>query len=532
MTRRLEPTRRDFHRLSLTAFAAAGLAGCDLSEQAPPPVQTFAEPEGPNDKKLRHLLAGITFGALPDEVRRARELGFAGWIDEQLLPEALEESPHLTHKLEQLETLEMAPADLREYEVPDEDTAVRPILLKIAALRSGDEIYPTRRAQIELRQATLLRAVYSRRQLFEVLVDFWHNHFSIDQSKGDCRWLATPNDRVIRAQVLGKFRDLLRAAVYSPAMLFFLDNTQNRAVAPGSMVGVNENFARELLELHTVGVDGGYTFRDVQEVARCLTGWSMRGDKQLWSGEFVFDPAIHDDGAKVVMGLQIPAGGGERDGDLLIDFLAAHPATATFIATKLCRHFVADDPPAALIEQAAKTFREQDGDLPAVLRVILNSTAYAERRDAKFKRPLDYIASSLRLLQAETTGEALLPYLESLGQQLFHWPLPDGFPDRGERWWPGLFARWRFAIDLLTHKIAGTTVPTGELLQASGAAKPADIVTALAERLFGIDADEAWLGELAALAPTATALPETVIPAATAQEWLALLITCPEFQWR
>jgi uncharacterized protein (DUF1800 family) len=527
MSRRFEPTRRDFHRLSLTALAAAGLAGCDLSEPAPPPVETFGEPAAPGDERLRHLLAGVTLGALPAEVRRARELGFAGWVDEQLQPESLAENPHLTRKLEQLETLNLDPADLREYEVPDQDTAVRPILLKIAALRSGEEVLPRQLAQKQLQQATLLRAIYSRHQLFEVMVDFWHDHFSIDQSKGDCRWLTTVNDRVIRAQTLGRFRDLLRAAVYSPAMLFFLDNTQNRAVAPGSMVGVNENFARELLELHTVGVDGGYTLRDIQEVARCFTGWSMRGDTQLWSGEFVFDPAIHDDGAKVVMGLQIPAGGGERDGDLLIDFLAAHPATATFIATKLCRHFVADDPPAALVEQAAKTFREQDGELTAVLRVILNSSDYAERRDTKFKRPLDYIASSLRLLHVETTGEALLPYLESLGQQLFHWPLPDGFPDRGERWWPGLFARWRFAIDLLTHKIADTTVPTNELLQATGTTKPVDIVTALAGRLFGIDVDKDWLGEMAALAPA-----KEEIPAATAQEWLALLITCPEFQWR
>lgn len=527
MSLRLEPTRRDFHRLSLTAMAAAGLAGCDLSEPAPPPIEAFREPVAAGDERLRHLLAGVTLGALPADVRRTRELGFAGWLEEQLQPESLPENPQLTHKLEQLETLEMAPADLREYEMPDEDTTVRPILLKIAALRSGKEIQPTRRAQIQLQQATLLRAVYSRRQLFEVLVDFWHDHFSIDQSKGDCRWLTTVNDRVIRAQALGRFRDLLRAAVYSPAMLFFLDNTQNRAVSPDSPVGVNENFARELLELHTVGVNGGYTLRDIQEVARCFTGWTMRGEKELWSGDFIFDPAIHDDGAKVVMGLEIPAGGGERDGHLLIDFLAAHPRTATFLVTKLCRHFVADDPPAALIEQAAKTFREQDGDLVAVLRVILNSTDYAERRDTKFKRPLDYIASSLRLLHAETTGEALLPYLQSLGQQLFHWPLPDGFPDRGERWWPGLFARWRFAIDLLSNKIAGTTVPTSELLQATGAAKPVDIVTALAERLFGIDVDKAWLGEVAALAPA-----DETIPPATAQEWLTLLITCPEFQWR
>lgn len=523
---RLDPTRRDFHRLSLTALAAAGLAGCDMSESAMTPVETFREPSAPGDARLRKLLAGVTRGPLPADVRRARKLGFSGWLDEQLQPEALEDNPRLVRKLEQLETLELEPADLREYELPDQDTAFRPILLKIAALRSGEEVLPTQLAQKQLQQATLLRAVYSRRQLFEVLVDFWNNHFSIDQSKGDCRWLATVNDRVIRVHALGRFRDLLRAVVYSPAMLYFLDNTQNRAVSPNSTVGVNENFARELLELHTVGVDGGYTLKDIQEVARCFTGWTMRGDTQLWSGEFEFDPAIHDDGEKTVMGLRIPAGGGERDGDLLIDFLAAHPATATYVAMKLCRHFVTDDPPPALIEQAAKAFRNSDGDIPAVLRVILNSDDYAERRDAKFKRPLDFIASSLRLLHAETTCEALLPYLESLGQQLFHWPLPDGFPERGERWRSGLFARWRFAIDLLNGKIDGTAVPTSELLAATGETKPTDIVTALAERLFGIEVDEAWLGELGALAPNTGPVPE-----ATSQEWLALMMSSPEFQW-
>ena len=522
----LEPTRRGFHRLSLTALAAAGLAGCDLREESIPPIESFSEPSAPGDARLRKLLAGVTHGSLPADVRRARQLGFTGWLDEQLRPNALGENSRLVDKLEQLETLDLEPADLREYEVPDQDTVVRPILLKIAALRTGAEVLPTQLAQKQLQQATLLRAVYSRWQLFEVVVDFWNNHFSIDQSKGDCRWLSTVNDRVIRAHALGNFRDLLRAVVYSPAMLYFLDNTQNRAVSPDSPVGVNENFARELLELHTVGVDGGYTLKDIQEVARCLTGWTMRGEAQLFSGEFEFDPAIHDDGEKVVMGLQIPAGGGERDGDLLIDFLAAHPATAKYIATKLCLHFVSDDPPAALIEQAAKAFRDNNGDIPSVLRVVLTSDDYAERRDTKFKRPLDFIASSLRLLHVETTGEALLPYLESLGQQLFHWPLPDGFPDRGERWWSGLFARWRFAIDLLYGKIAGTMVPTSELLQATGQSKPREIVTALAERLFGIEADEAWLGEMAAIAPATD-----TVPAATAQEWLALLISSPEFQW-
>jgi uncharacterized protein (DUF1800 family) len=520
------PNRRDFHRYTLTALAAAGLAGCNERDSTFTRVESFASPSAPGDDRLQRLLRGISFGPLPTELRRARELGYPVWLEEQLQPASIEEDPRLMRKLASLETLGLAAADLREYEISDEDTVIRPVMLKIAGLYSGDSPQPTQLAQKQLQQATLLRAVYSRCQLFEVVVDFWNNHFSIDQSKGDCRWLATINDRVIRAHALGRFRDLLRAVVSSPAILFFLDNSKNRAAVPNSPVGINENFARELLELHTVGVAGGYTLRDIQEVARCFTGWTMRDETQLWNGEFLFDESIHDQGEKVVMGLRIPAGGGARDGNLLIDFLAAHPATATFVATKLCRHFVSDNPPPALIEQAAQEFRSHDGDIATVLRVILTSQDYAERREAKFKRPLDYIASALRLLHAETSGEALLPYLETLGQPLFHWPLPDGFPEQAERWWSGLFARWNFAIELLHGKIAGTTVPANELLQATGETQPRELVSALAERLLGIEADNAWLGELAALAPTTGA-----VPAATAQEWLALLISCPEFQW-
>ena len=215
----------------------------------------------------------------------------------------------------------------------------------------------------ELQQARVLRAVYSQRQLYELMVDFWSNHFNIFAAKGADRWLTTSYDRdTIRPHALGKFRDLLLATARSPAMLFYLDNWLSvspdagmRMPANARRRGLNENYGRELMELHTLGVDGGYSQQDVREVARCFTGWTIvrpRGD-----AEYQFEPRLHDAGAKTVLGTHIAAGGGVEDGIKVIDLLARHPATAKFIAGKLVRRFVADEPPAALVNRVADTFR-------------------------------------------------------------------------------------------------------------------------------------------------------------------------------
>jgi uncharacterized protein (DUF1800 family) len=245
----------------------------------------------------------------------------------------------------------------------------------------------------ELQQAKLLRAVYSRRQLYEVMVDFWSNHFNVFAAKDADRWLVTAYDRdTIRPHALGRFRDLLLATAQSPAMLFYLDNwlsvaeraTPKRSSSDATLRrGINENYARELMELHTLGVDGGYTQRDVGEVARCFTGWTIRRTYQ--QPEFVFESRVHDRGKKLVLGTRIPAGGGIEDGLKIIDLLSRHPSTARFIATKLARRFVNDDPPPSLVDRVGEVFRDSDGDIKETLRAVVNAPEFFPPKPSRRK---------------------------------------------------------------------------------------------------------------------------------------------------
>src|SRR6185295_18491817 len=260
---------------------------------------------------------------------------------------------------------------------------------------------------IELSQQKLLRAAYSERQLQEVLVDFWFNHFNVDARKGATRFLVTEYERdAIRPHVLGRFRDLLEATAKSPAMLFYLDNWMS--VDPGSAGlgspsalragnrqkrGLNENYGRELMELHTLGVDGGYSQNDVTEVARAFTGWTIGNPRQ--GGGYFFNARLHDRGEKLVLGHRIKAGGGESDGEQVLDILATHPSTARFIATKLARRFVSDAPPASLVDRLADKFRATDGDLREVTRTILTSPEFLSPTTygAKVKTPFEFVVS-------------------------------------------------------------------------------------------------------------------------------------------
>lgn len=326
---------------------------------------------------------------------------------------------------------------------------------------------------LELQQARLLRAVYSQRQLYEVMVDFWTNHFNVFAAKGADRWLVTSYDRdTIRPHALGRFQELLLATAQSPAMLFYLDNWMS--VSPDAPVrqlttngkptarrGINENYARELLELHTLGVDGGYTQKDVEEVARCFTGWTIR--RPRGEAEFRFEPRMHDRGEKVVLGTKIPAGGGMEDGVKVIDLLARHSSTARFIATKLVRRFVSDDPPASLVAKAMEAFRQSDGDLKAVVRAIVSAPDFYAPQvlGAKVKKPLEFVASALRAMGAETDASPpLLRYLARMGEPLFLAQPPTGYPDVGPSWISPdtLLTRMNFAFDLTSNRIPGTRV--------------------------------------------------------------------------
>src|ERR1017187_2268580 len=321
----------------------------------------------------------------------------------------------------------------------------------------------------DLMESKILRAVYSSRQLDEVLADFWFNHFNVFLDKGADRYLITEYDReAIRPHVLGKFRDLLEATAKSPAMLFYLDNWQSVGAnvplprGPNAQRrGLNENYGRELLELHTLGVDGGYTQKDVTEAARCFTGWTIRQPQRV--AEFEFNPRMHDDGEKTVLGVRIPAGGGIDDGFQVLHLLAHHPSTARFISRKLAMRFVADDPPETLVNRMAATFLKKDGDLRAVLKTMFDSPEFWSRGAyrAKMKSPLEMVASSLRAVDAQVDfAFGLNNQLNQLGEPLYRKAEPTGYSNSGQEWLnsAGLLARMNFSIALVNNKVPGVKV--------------------------------------------------------------------------
>jgi uncharacterized protein (DUF1800 family) len=413
------------------------------------------------EQKTIHFLSRTSFGPTQEEVLRINRLGIRAYLDEQLEPEKISDNV-AEEKVAALKTMRLSSRELFELYPPP----------KVAQERgmSMSEMNAPRFIILELQQARLLRAVYSRRQLYEVMVDFWSNHFNIFAAKGADRWLTTAYERdTIRPHAFGRFRDLLLATAQSPAMLFYLDNWLS--VSPNGMSarmpanarrrGINENYAREIMELHTLGVDGGYTQEDVKEVARCFTGWTLvrpRGNP-----EFRFEPGLHDQGEKKVLGVRIAAGGGVEDGMKVIDLLARHPSTARFIAAKLARRFLADEPPTSVINGAAEAFRRSDGDIRTVVRSIIEAPEFysPEVYRAKVKKPLEYVASALRVTNAETrVTHQLLRYLGRMGEPLFLAQPPTGYPDTGASWISPdmLLTRMNFVSDLVGNRVDGARV--------------------------------------------------------------------------
>jgi uncharacterized protein (DUF1800 family) len=329
----------------------------------------------------------------------------------------------------------------------------------------------------DLSEAKLLRAVYSNRQLEEVLVDFWYNHFNVFIEKGNDRFLVTSYEREsIRPHVLGKFKDMLLATAQDPAMLFYLDNWQSVApktpeelakLGPRARFarGLNENYARELLELHTLGVDGGYTQKDIINVARCFTGWTIKNPFRGGAGTFEFNEKSHDKGEKIVLGVTIPAGGGKEDGLKVLDILVHHPSTARFISKKLAQRFVADDPPPALLDRMAKTFREKDGDIREVMKTMLASKEFWSQGawHAKMKSPLEMIASAIRATGANVQSASMLAQqLQQLGEPLYRKVEPTGYSSANAEWTnsAALLARMNFGLALAQNKAPGLKVDT------------------------------------------------------------------------
>jgi uncharacterized protein (DUF1800 family) len=493
--------------LGLAAATAGGLSlsGCtEISRRfsVPELPDRLGEAEAaPGDPAWR-ALNRMAYGPRPGDLERVREIGLDAHIEEQLSPQAIAETRAAWMRLLPLDTLQMDASDAQDWEM-----ATYPEVGK-------------GQAAIELQQACLLRGVYSARQLEQVMVEFWTDHFNVSQLKAECSWLKTVDDRLIRKHSIGRFRDLVSASAHSPAMLFYLDNDKNRKRDPGTGSGANENYARELLELHTLGVKGGYTLKDIQEVARCFTGWSYKKGLNFWPGDFLFQADRHDNGPKRVLGVPVPPGQGIKDGEQVVDIVCRHPSTARFVARKLCRRFVADTGPEALEARLARVFQKTDGDIRQVLSELFHSEEFQKGPARKLKRPFDYAASALRALNADTTGESVLPYLEKMGQLPYKWTMPDGYPDRAEAWTPSLLARWNFALDLLQGKIKNTRVDPEALAKATREKEPLEVSRALSRAVLGLALPEEHLRALAGLKE------EPV------RRCLALLLASPQFQWR
>ena len=463
--------------LLLAAVATLALDACRTAPHAtllPTPTQVAAR-ELTADEQARHALDRVAFGPRPGDVARVEALGVDRWIAQQLAPSRIRDDG--AARLEASFPLARArPADVLE---------------DLRAATQGDTVarrHARRRAAEVARQVQterLARAVGSDRQLEEVLVDFWANHFSVFAGKGPVRlYVGQYEHDAIRPFVLGRFRDMLGAVAHSPAMLYYLDNWRSAADSlhptlasgrrrpplgsPGASApaaprprGLNENYARELLELHTLGVDGGYTQRDVIEVARAFTGWTIAAPRE--GGGFVFRPALHDAGAKVILGMRIPAGGGESDGERVLDLLARHPSTARTIATKLATRFVSDDPPPALVARAAAVFTATDGDLRETLRVILTSPEFFSRAAfrSKVKSPFELVASGMRAIGAapDATPRGARTVAQ-LGQPLFGHRDPDGWPERSAEWLSAgaVVSRINFGLALAARAPLGDTL--------------------------------------------------------------------------
>ncbi len=542
-------------------LALGALAGCSAAAAAgagpaqPQVADSSAASAAPPavDRQILHALNRLTYGARPGDVERVRAIGLSAWIDRQLRPRTIDDAA-TERALAELTTLRMPIAELlREF--PRPDPKMREKIARGEMTRQEmQERYPMEkrpfRIAAELQAAKVIRAVMSERQLEEVMVDFWFNHFNVFAGKGDVRWYVSAYERdAIRPHALGTFPDLVRATARHPAMLFYLDNWLSARpdfIVPagpnrGRNAGLNENYARELMELHTLGVDGGYTQRDVTEVARAFTGWTI--DRPQITGRFVFRPLMHDGGEKGVVGHRIPAGGGQGDGERVIEILTRHPSTARFVATKLVRRFVSDTPPPALIARVAATYTGTGGNIPAMLRVIFESREFSgeDAYRAKIKKPFEFVASAVRALGGSTDaegGSALARASAEIGEPLYLAQPPTGYADRADVWVNAgaLLARMNFALALTSGRYPHVTVELPALVAGIDPRSPAAVLDHL---LAAIVANQAGPETRAVLAAQLTDPQITRLstddrgPASTdVAKLAALVIGSPEFQRR
>jgi uncharacterized protein (DUF1800 family) len=513
-----DPSRRAFLKLGSLAAASAAAPTLPTVAAAQQPTRAAAQPpKRLRGRQLPRRFAGVnqadqpswiveptdswftfpirlarrvTLGVTTEETRQAIELGYFGYLDWQL-----------------------------EYDRIDDAAAEDFVAAKYPLLAQGTT--QTYNVSIEtviqqLQDATLYRAAFSKRQLYQRMVEFWSDHFTIYVRK--VGYLKLIDDRdVIRKHALGKFPELLRASAKSPGMLVYLDQQSSRRGAP------NQNYARELMELHTLGVDGGYTQQDVAEVSRALTGWTTQG-----RGDFAFNPSLHDFDAKTILGHTIPArptstgAAGIQDGEMVLDWLVAHPSTARFIARKMLRFLLWYDPSEEMIDNVAGVYASTGGDIKSMVRACLDPS-YLVQAPAKLKRPFHFLVSALRGLEpTATTVTAMSRQLTTLGQPLFMWETPDGYPDQVEYWAGNLLPRWNVATTLANLTGAEIGIDVAPLTRMNSADA---VVYEISRRLFGGELNERTRQELIAYLKPAPA------NATRVRETLALALASSEFQW-
>ncbi|NDJ61084.1 MAG: DUF1800 domain-containing protein [Chloroflexi bacterium] len=496
-------SRRSFLQIGGAAAAASALTvgSTEALHWVPPSIQANPALVPPNI----HLLNRITWGATPDAIAAIDAVGYEAYLEEQLTPERIDDGA--------------ADSRLRPYtavlnlSLPDLYSTADPEALLVDALLS----------------AVLLRAVHSRRQLLERVVEFWSDHFNV-AGEDQIFHMGRYYNQAIRDHALGNFRTLVLETAKHPAMLIYLDNFVNIAEHP------NENYARELLELHTLGVNGGYTEDDVVNVARAFTGWQV--NEQI-PGGFHFNPNEHDTDAKRVLGESLPAGRGIEDGLHVIDMAARHPATAQFISRKLCIHFVSDTPPQSLVNSTAAVFTANNGEIRPVLRHLFNSDEFKASAGQKLRRPLTFYVAAMRAAGASfTTPPEAQEHLSRLGQVPYNWLPPNGYPAVAAPWMTtnGLLARWNVAMRITEatqsgdftgmrvhlHELIGRPVTVGEL------------VDNVSTQIFGYQLPAPDLQTFIRYASDDAGAATPVTPALLSRKLgtlFGLMLASPAFQW-
>jgi len=529
--------RPSFHALFGLSLFTLGCASAVPSRPAAPvssagsaSAASLASREQTADQQVHHVLNRLAFGARPGDVDAVRAMGVDAWIDRQLYPERIPDAA-----TEQFVARFTTLGKTGEQLLAD---APPPAAVAAQLQRRGGTMTAADSARLreqgrqsyvflgELASSRVARAVISERQLNEVLVDFWENHFNVFAGKDRTRYFLPEYDaQTIRPHALGTFRELLGAVAKSPAMLYYLDNWQSvadsgrptlraaqrpmnarqaarRAAAVQQRLaqnpqlqqaaqrrrGLNENYARELMELHTLGVDGGYTQQDVIEVARALTGWTIARGAQ--GGGFAFRGEVHDASAKTILGQSFAANRGIEEGEAVLDLLASHPSTAKFIATKLARRFVSDTPPAALVERATATFRRTNGNIREVVRTIVTSPEFFASASyrVKVKSPFELVASTMRAMHAPPDATPRTSQLVSrLGQPIFGHQAPNGYPETGDAWMNtgAILNRINFGLAAASGRVPGITLSAWPLTAQIAASSREDQVDAVIKELFG-----------------------------------------------